>query len=242
MNIDMNSVLYLFLFILPGAFSKILRRRFAPVHMSVEKNKSSLIETSEIVVVSFVIFCLNNIFIKGCRHMKGISDEFSIIDSLNQSDFLMEYILLTFVMTALFTYGYFYFDKVLVSKGINRFNKLLGLPEETENRTVWEDVFETERYLKFNDGPIVVSVEKDGQILSRGILKEFPSPNSDCDELILIQCVEIEQFFEYDKGAEPDERFFGKTDLEYTIMSKGITMKFYNSDKYREYLGSTETE
>ena len=63
MNIDTNSVLYLFLFILPGAFSKILRRRFAPVHLSTEKNKSTLIETSEIVVISAVVFCLNNVVI-----------------------------------------------------------------------------------------------------------------------------------------------------------------------------------
>ena len=242
MNIDMDSVLYLFLFILPGAFSKILRRKFAPVHVSVEKNKSSLIETSEIVVISFVIFCLNNMFIEVCRFFKGISGEFSIIDSLNQSDFLMRYILLTFIVTALFTYGYYFFDRIVISKVLNCYNKALDLPEETVNRTLWEDIFETDNFLDLKTGSIIVSVEKDGQVLSRGLLREFPSPNSECDELILVYCAEIEEFFEHDKTVEPKDKIFGKTDFEYTILSKGITLKFYNIDKYKEYANAVETE
>ena len=133
---------------------------------------------------------------------------------MNQSDFLIRYILLTFVVTALFTYGHFYFDRVLVSKGINFYNKLLGLPEETANRTLWEDVFESDEFLDLNKASIVMSIEKDGVILSRGMLREFPSPNSDCDELILVNCAEIEQYFEYDKTVEPQDRFFEKTDLK----------------------------
>ena len=242
MNIDMNSVLYLFLFILPGAFSKILRRRFSPIHLSVERNKSSLIETSEIVVISFVIFCLNNLFIKVCGSAKGLSEEISIINNLDNTDFLVRYILLTFVMTALFTYCHFYFDRVLISKGINLYNKLMDLPEESENRTIWEDIFETTNYLDYKEGFIVVSIEKDGKVLSRGMLREFPSPNSDCDELILVNCAEIEKYFEYDESVEPEDKFFWKTDFEYTILSKGITLKFYNLDKYREFADSTESE
>ena len=36
-------------------------------------------------------------------------------------------------------------------------------------------------------------------------------------------------------GKEPEDKIFWQTDFEYTILSKGITMKFYNLDKYREY-------
>ena len=235
MNIDMNSVLYLFLFILPGAFSKILRRRFSPIHLSVERNKSSLIETSEIVVVSFVIFCLNNLLIKGCGHVRNITDDFSIINNLSNADFLMQYILLTMVVTALFTFGYFYFDKNALKKMINLYNKAVGRPVETENRTIWEDIFEGTEFLDIQKGSIVLSVEIDGQILSRGMLREFPAPDSECDELILCNCAEIERYFEVDEGKEPEDKIFWQTDFEYTILSKGITMKFYNLEKYREY-------
>lgn len=235
MNIDMNSVLYLFLFILPGAFSKILRRRFSPVHISVERNKSSLIETSEIVVVSFVIFCLNNLFITGCRYIRGTPNEFSIINNLTNTNFLMQYIILTMIVTALFTFIYYYLDKYIIKKMINSFNIAIGRPQETENRTIWEDIFEGTRFLNTQKGFIVMSIEKDGQILSRGMLRAFPSPDSECDELILCNCAEIEAFFESDEGKEPENKIFWKTDFEYTILSKGITMKFYNLDKYQQY-------
>lgn len=235
MNIDMNSVLYLFLFILPGAFSKILRRRFSPIHISVERNKSSLIETSEIVVISFVIFCLNNLFLKGSRIAKGLTDEFNIIDNLSNMDFLIGYILLTMVVTALFTFGYFYFDKYILIEIVNFFNKIVGHPPETKNRTLWEDVFESKNFIDTKKGFIVMSIEKDGQVLSRGMLREYPEPGSECDELILINCAEIEAYFDSDEGKDPEEKIFWKTDLEYTILSKGITMKFYNLDKYRDY-------
>lgn len=242
MNIDMNSVLYLFLFILPGAFSKILRRRFSPIHISAERNKSSLIETSEIVVISFVIFCLNNLFAKSCRYVRGFTNEFSIIDSLNNADFLMQYILLTMVVTALFTFGYFYFDKYILIKIINAFNKAVGRPLETENRTIWEDIFEGTEFLDIQKGSIVMSIEKDGKILSRGMLREFPAPDSECDELILCNCEEIEEYFRLDATRAPEERYFQRTEFEYTILSKGITLKFYDNSRYLEFLKNPDRD
>lgn len=139
------------------------------------------------------------------------------------------------VATALFTFLYFYFDKYVVTFGVNIFNKAIGRPAETKNRTIWEDIFEGTQFLNTQQGFIVMSVEKDGQILSRGMLREFPSPDLECDELILCNCAEIEAFFESDEGKKPENKIFWKTDFEYTILSKGITMKFYNLDKYRQY-------
>ena len=236
MNIDVNSVLYLFLFILPGAFSKILRRRFSPVKLSIEQNKGNLIQTSEIVVISFLIFCLNCLVIKGYRYIRDVSGQFSVIENLSRTDFLIKYILLTFVITALFTCGYFYFDKCVLSKIINLTNKWMGRPQETEKHTLWEEVFETNQFEVFQEDNIIIGVEKDGKEIAFGVLDKYPSPSTECDDIILKYGSILKEYMEEDKYKPIQEKRIGRVDFEYVIFSKGITLKFYNNENYKKYL------
>ena len=238
MNIDTNSVLYLFLFILPGAFSKILRRRFAPSHISTEKNKSSLIETAEIVVISSMIFLINNIVIIAYRKTQDLSESFDVFENFSRSDFLMKYILLTLFVTIVFTVLFYFFDKKLITMVVNTWNKFRKKPIESETKTIWENVFESNKHLDFTKG-VIMSIEKNGEILSRGWLKEFPAPNTECDEFILCCCADVEEYFlAYANKPSVDKRFSPITDFEYTILSKGITLKFYNIERYQNFVNS----
>ena len=240
MNINTNSVLYLFLFILPGAFSKILRRRFAPVHLSTEKNKSTLIETSEIVVISAVVFCLNNVVIVAYRWWNEIPGRFDAIENFSRMDFLVQYVILTLITTMLFTYLFYYFDRKIVNRVINWNNDIHGNPKEAEVKTLWEEIFETDTYLNSKKQNVVVAIEKDGKILSRGILRDFPAPITECDDLILCNCEEIEEYFRIDATRPFEQRYFQRTAFEYTILSKGVTLKFYDTTRYLDFLAAPD--
>ena len=234
MNLSTDSILFLFLFIFPGAFSKLLKNKFAPNSKVVKESKSSLMETSEIVVTSVTVLLIN-LFILGRFCNIKIENLNQFTELTGQGQFLIKYIEFTFVSTIGFTFLFYYFNKYPLLFLINAINKKKQRLTETQNTTLWENIFENKKIVCNSKAPIIVSIEKDGEVLSRGELSQFSPPHINCSELILENCTYIEEFFERDLMKDFDDKFFAFTVFEYTILDQGITIKFYDNTKYVEY-------
>ena len=80
---------------------------------------------------------------------------------------------------------------------------------------------------------IVVAIEKDGTLISRGLIAEYPAPQTDCNDIVLQYCSAIEKIFTEDEMKPEDEKIFNIIDLEYCDFEKGVTIKFYNMEAYK---------
>ncbi len=231
MNINTDSVLFLFLFILPGALSKILLHEFAPKR-DANKDKTTIMETAEIIVFSSIVLFFNSLIVTFFRTNKNGAD---ILTSIHSYQFLIKYIALTICITILFTAILHFVVKKLSNKGTNIYNKKNGKCEELPFPTVWENIFESNKIIDITKGDHIVSIEKGGIIVSCGFLKYFPAPQTNCNELGLIRSKEVEAFFARDKLCTKDEyKVFHDTILEYYNMEYDVVIKFYDMQKYIE--------
>lgn len=230
-NLNTDSVFFLFLFILPGAFSKILKKRFAPTHISIDRNKSALMETSEIVVVSSVIYLINKRVIDLYRKNIDAQEAVELFGSISKADFLTKYVLLTLAVTILFTIIFHYFNKKVLTWFVNRWNVFNGHSPESEYQTIWENVFESKNYFDF-DGKdkngVIMSITKDGTVLSSGYIREIPAPCTECDDIVLEKNKAVDDFLS--QNPAPITRF------EYTVLSQGVTLKVYNYEDFAKYI------
>lgn len=223
MNINTDSILFLFLFIFPGAFSKVLYNRFCPKSNKIQKTHYT--ELSEILVSSVVILLLNMITIVCLNRFGKVPT--TVIGTL------IGYILITLINTALFSFVFYFLNKYAILFMINKYNKWSGKAEEAPNQTVWETVFESKKYVDIPNNPIVVAIEKDGTLISRGLIAEYPAPQTDCNDIVLQHCSAIEKIFTEDARKPEDEKIFNMIDLEYCDFEKGVTIKFYNMEAYK---------
>lgn len=233
MNFSADSVLFLFLFIFPGTFSKILKDKFAPGSKVLQEGKSSLTETSEIIVISMAVLLINLLILKLFKKFDFLSAK-EFIGLFEQIQFLMGYICLTFISTMVFTIIFHFSNKNIMFRISNIYNEIFNKPLETPSRTVWESIFEGTDYIDIGNNSVVVAIEKDGVLIARGLISEYPQPNSNCNDILLQYCTEIDQIFLQDELREQSEKIFIKIDFEYCDFHKGVTFKFYNMDRYKE--------
>lgn len=218
-----------------GAFSQILINRFSPKSNKICKN--NIIEFSGFLVISVVIMVINFIII----YLKTgitINSVESFTKLLASNQFLLKYIVLTVIVTCLFSFIFHYIDKIVITYIINVFNKIANKPIESNSRTIWESIFEQFEFIDLCNNPPVISIEKDGVLLTRGFLRKWSAPNIDDNELVINYSTEIEEYFEYDKNKPNDKKIFYKIIMEYCFFETGVVVKFYDMSKYNKYIKS----
>lgn len=232
----MDSILFLFLFIFPGAFSKLLQEKFFPQQRYRSSDHTGWVEISEMIVFSMVVL-LSGLFARTFL----LAHDFDVteyVDSFSNTSFLITYISFSFLASIIYTFLFHLLNKYVIMVVINKLNQWKGRPAEGLYQTVWEELFETDGYIRKNN--IVVSVEKDGHILSRGLLESYSPPQSPNNEILLKHCCEIEAYFEDDKTLPKESKIFGKTKAEYCNLQNGYVLKFYDMEKYHAYLDGIE--
>lgn len=239
MNFETSNVIFILLFIFPGAFSQILNNRFSPKSNKIHKN--SIIEFSEILATSMIIMIINFIII----YLKTgfmIDSVKLFTELLMVNKFLIKYVVLTTIVTCLFTFIFNYINKIIINYMINKFNKKMNKPTESNSSTIWESIFEHYEFIDLYNNPPVISIEKDGVLLTRGFLRKWTGPNVDCNELVVNHSVEIEAYFESDKNKPDNEKIFYKIVMEYCFFETGTVIKFYDMTKYNDYVNSLNIE
>lgn len=230
MEIETSSVFFVMLFIFPGAFSQVLINIFWPRYGKIQK--SSIVEFAEVVSFSSFIAVLNFIFIYVKQDIYSVED---IISLFYKSNFIIKYAIITIIETWSLTWLMRKKGRTLLMNIINFFNKKNGKANEDESLSLWEKIFEEYEYIDLKNNPPVISIEKDGQILSRGFLNSWPAPNTECNELILIYSAKIEEYFKSDESKPITEKIFYNIQFEYILLREGIVIKFYNMDRYNSY-------
>lgn len=237
MDFTMDSILFLFLFIFPGAFSKLLKERFTPKKQYRINDHNGWVELSEIVVFSMVVL-FSGLIARSCFFTHNL-DMNSYFESFTSTKFFIAYIVFAFLASMIYTFLFHKLNKAVVPFVINRYNQWKGRPVEGLYQTIWEEVFETDKYS--TQKGVVVSIEKDGHVLSRGFLEAYPPPQSPNSEILLKYCCEVEAYFENDKRLPEEGKIFGKTNLEYCDLQNGFVIKFYDMAKYHAYVDSLQT-
>lgn len=232
MDFNMDSILFLFLFVFPGALSKLMKERFIPKKQYRIGDSNGWVELSEMVVFSIVVL-FSGLIARACflTHDLNINNYF---ESFTNTKFLVVYIVFASLVSIAYTFLFHKLNKAVVPFVINRYNQWKGRPVEGLYQTIWEEVFETDKYS--TQKGVVVSIEKDGHVLSRGFLEAYPPPQSPNSEILLKYCCEVEAYFENDKRLPEEGKIFGKTNLEYCDLQNGFVIKFYDMAKYQDYI------
>lgn len=239
MDFDTSNVIFILLFIFPGALVQILYNRFSPKANKIKK--TSIVEFSEILVASTTIMAIN-LFIIYVKTKVAIISVGAFSTHLKSDEFVLKYILLTFMVTCIFAFLFHYFNKKIVTYAINIFNKSANKAHESSNTTIWEDIFEGFEFINLNEDTPVISIEKDGALLTRGFLRKWPAANTDCNELVTNYNTEINNYFKNDEHLSDNEKIFNKVVMEYCFIETGVVIKFYDMEKYNAHVSAIQNQ
>lgn len=230
-----ENIYFLILFTLPAALNVIYNAhiRHTPV---VKQDKS--VELAECVVFCFAVF-LVNIFV--LHEQMGLFAQYSLLDKkevdsfcrltgFNYIKFVIRYFVWNIisslaVLTIWYTIGQWLFRKIR-----NILNKLRKRPEELKFLDVWSNIFETNQYVDIVNS--IVKIEKNGVLVTAGVLSIYSPPNSQNKEFLLCDVDLVKQLFEDDEKLPLEYRMFKNSNYEYYNIQDDVLIKFYSNELY----------
>ncbi|MBZ6007284.1 hypothetical protein K1514_15430 [Paraclostridium bifermentans] len=225
----METIFSAVIFSIPGFFAEILEDR---LFGKIKKEKSDFEKTISAIVYSSFIIVLNLIIMKLLFNI-DINTFSELPKKLNDIRFFVKYIILTFFGCILFIFIKKYIWDNLVRISINQWRTWRNLPQETKFSTIWEEVFENSKQPVINK---VISIEKDGDFITCGVLSRYSAQNGKKKEFLLIETAETANYIKSDKDLSLEEKLLYKIDMEYYDQESGHLIKFYNTDKLYKYL------
>lgn len=217
------------LFAVGGAFYNYFSKRYFQRY---RKPKSDYEMTIQLMISSIFILFINIAVLKIFFKI-NISSLNELISNLGSISFFMKYFILTittsFISVFLFEKGFM----PLQLYGINKIKSGENIPVETKYTTVWEDVFENK------DDPIdwaVVTIEKDGNLITQGILSNWSAPNAEKNELLLENKTLVADVIKKDINSPPDEKILYIVKKEYFDFQTGTLITFYENEKFKTYV------
>lgn len=227
----MESIVSLIIFVFPGIFITLLYKEYLPT----SKNEPSDYEKAVIAFIySFAVLVLNILIMKYVFSI-NITVVSEIIGKFENIGFFLKYVFLTFANSLIFAVGWYYVSKYIVLGTYNIFRFRKKLPLKTRYSTVWDEIFENPD-IDMNDAYVVI--EKDGVLITQGLIALYSPIESKEKELKLICTDAFKNYLENDKNLPEEEKIFNDIEFEYFNLEKGILVKFYNNAKLKEYLST----
>ena len=228
-----DSLVFLVLFIVPGAIY-IVFNRYVRLVPRLEKDESirlssALIFSSCVLAVNFLI--LQNDF----EYFVGnasIFEDTALLFRIITANLLISLVLCIVWAGAI--------KKYIYTRFVNFLNKTLKRPQESENEELWNDIFETKKYLNIVENN-VVSIEKDG-VKTVGMIKAYTAAVTGRIEFLVAHSSDIEKYFEHDKSAKEEDRIFPTVEYVYLDITNGLKISFYDTSKYEEWVNRCEAE
>lgn len=227
----METIFIAVLFSIPGFTAEMLEDR---IFGKITKEKSDFDKTVSAIIYSSFIILLNLTIMSKFFNIKINTFE-SLVAKLMNIQFFIKYVILTFAVCILFIFIKKYIWDFVVRVCINIWRKINKLPKETRFSTVWEEIFENPKEPIMNK---IISIEKDGDLITCGVLARYSTQNGKKKEFLLIETSETAEYLEADKELDKDEKLLSKIDMEYYDQESGHLIKFYNTNKLYEYLNS----
>ena len=232
----METIITAVLFSVPGFIVDRVNERLFP---GTKKTMSDIDKTVSAIINSSIVIIINIAIISILSWMGVINLELTSFDILQDKlldiDFFTKYILLTSISCIIWGFLNELVIKKLILKIINFRNNKSGALEESEFETVWDEIFENK------DQPLentYISIEKDGELITQGLICRYTGPGSARREFYLTYTSVFKEYLDADELLPEDKKLLSKIDREYFDFETGILIKFYNKEKFENYLNS----
>ncbi len=232
-----ENIYFLILFTLPAALNIIYNAHIR--HVPVTKTDKS-VELAECVIYCLAVFLGNIVvmhkemalFVQYALLQQEEMVRFCNDTGFSYINFMVKYFLVNIAMSVVVLFGWYTLGQWLIRKIENAVNKYKDRPEELKFSDVWSNVFETEEYINPND--FVVSIEKNGSVITAGVVMIYSSPSQEKKEFLLTDTDLIRQIFEDDKNISLEYRVFPQALYEYYDIERDILIKLYDTEKYNK--------
>ena len=228
----LEAIFIAILFLIPGfLIEKITNRIF---QKTIIEDYSDFDKTVKYIILSIETMIINIIFISKVCKNTDLKTVTQLQEKLGEIEFLIKYLGLTILVC-----GILIFLNELLKRGILYISNIIrdknNLPTETKFTTIWDEIFENKA---INLTDVYISIEKDGNIITQGVLKSYSPPNFKNKELKLCYTNDIKEILEEDKSKNESEMLFDEISMEYFNFETGILVKFYDMSKYNNYVES----
>ncbi len=228
----LEAIFIAILFLIPGfLIEKITNRIF---QKTIIEDYSDFDKTVKYIILSIETMIINIIFISKVCKNTDLKTVTQLQEKLGEIEFLIKYLGLTILVC-----GILIFLNELLKRGILYISNIIrdknNLPTETKFTTIWDEIFENKA---INLTDVYISIEKDGNIITQGVLKSYSPPNFKNKELKLCYTNDIKKILEEDKSKNESEMLFDEISMEYFNFETGILVKFYDMSKYNNYVES----
>lgn len=225
----MEQIIILILFVFPGVFVSLLYKEYLPR----SKNESTDYEKTVIAFIySFAVLVLNIIIMK-LVYSKDVQVLTQLMDQFKNTGFLIKYVGLTFTTSILFAVVWHFIFKRIILKIQNIFRVKGGLTKITQYPNVWDEIFANPE-TDLND--LYVSIEKDGELITQGLIALYSPIDAKEKEIKLICTDAFKMYLDNDKTLPDEKKILKDIDFEYFDMEKGILIKFYNTVMLKKHL------
>ncbi len=229
----MDTIFIAIIFSVPGIMvSKIYKRLFPKSF----EEKSEYEKTIIAIPISTLVLMIN-IFILNVILNQNIYTITYLLSLLYNFIFLTLYIILTVMSCFIVVFLKRKLFEPITLKLINWYNKKKYNPTESKFSSEWENIFENPE-VDVND--MYVSIEKDGKIITQGLLAGYSPPNQKKRDISLIGTKEFKEYLINDRMLDDDKKLFDKIDREYYDFETGILIKIYNNQKIKDYFNNNE--
>lgn len=229
----MYNIVFIAFFIFPGYLIKYLYGRVCSVSY---EGKSESEKILLIIMYSIPVFVFNYFIMK----LFNIDIDAAFNAETYNLAFLLKYMGLS--LPTLLVVAWLFRKPIpwIISKLINVHRNGSNKCPEISNNSVWEYLFEIpqEEFARQ-----FISIEKDGQHITRGEIDMFSAPDEINKEILLANTDFINKNFSENDNKEDNLKFlFEKIDKEYYDVNSGLLIKFYNKEAVLEYLGENKTD
>ena len=229
----MDTIILSIIFSVPGIMVTKIEKRLEPKSF---EDKSEYEKTIIAIPISAIILIIN-VLLMNIISQEKIYSISTLLKMMNDFSFLAGYMLIT-TITCLVVF--FIKNKVVepvILKIINIFKKKHNMPIESKYPSEWERIFENK------DEPVndmYISIEKDGKVITQGLLTGYSPPNQKNKDISLIGTKQFKEYLSNDYRLDDNNKLVDIIKKEYYDFNTGILIKIYHNTKLLEYFRSQE--
>lgn len=227
---DIGTIFSTILFIGPGFLIRFIEDYLYPNSNRFDNNEKPIVKA---FIDSFFILIINLLILKNLFKYNFIDFNY-FVSKFEIINFFFTYVLLTFatcVIYACFIKRGVILLRIYIINWFNSYstdNKII----ETQFPTIWDSIFNN----SINDfyGK-VITIEKEGQLISCGYIGEFPKINAETKELKLVTTREIQNCM---TSEEFRKNYIETIEFEYFDFETGTLIKCYKliNDAFEKFV------
>jgi len=225
----MEQIITLILFLFPGVFISLLYKKYLPI------SKEELSDYENIAIAflySFSVLIINFVIIKKVFN-RDISTLSELMSNFARITFLLKYVSLTILTGSIFAILWHCIARRVLLCISNLIRHKRGLAKQTKFPSVWSEIFENPDN-SMDDA--YIAIEKDGEIITQGLIEIYSPSNSETKEVKLICTDTFKLYLKNDESLPDDQKIFDDIMYEYYNFDTGVLIKFYNNEKLKKYL------